>query len=219
MKTIITTLLVTSSIVLVSGVQAASIDDFNGGWQEVEAPGSDTVGYSGAIGADRNIDISITYPNESDAKARVYDSSFYGSGVYSHSADDATAATSIITWDDLEGVDITDQRVYSVFSFEILSVDGEVDLTFLVEDGQGNSDSQTLSIAKIGMQAIAFDKFDDIDFTDIDFISLTIEGGAGADLALDNLRTVPTPATMILILAGLTGFFFTRKQQGSVLTA
>lgn len=222
MKTIISTLLMASSIVLTSGVHAASIDDFNGGWQTVEAPGplgSGTVDYIGAIGGDRNIDISITDPSENGAEARVYDSGFYGSGVYSHSADAATAATSIITWDDLKGVNLTDERVYSVFSFDILEINGDVDLTFLVEDAQGNSNSQTLSIAEIGMHAIAFDKFVDIDFTEIDFISLTITGGVGADLVLDDLKTVPTPATLMLMLAGLSGFFFARKQKNPVLMA
>jgi len=219
MKNIITSVLIVSGIALASGVQAASIDDFNGGWQEVEAPGANTVSYSDAIGGYRTIEIEKTSGSRS-ATADVLEA--YKE--FSHSADSGTSARSTITWNNngngLGGVDLAEGRVFSVFSFDILSIDqGNVDLTFSVWDTMNAMASYTLTGAGVGSQAVAFDNFMGIDFTSIDAISLIIEGGQASDIVLDNLRTVPTPATLILMLVGFAGFFFGRKPQVSPLIA
>ncbi len=229
MKKIISCVILASSIVLAGGVQAASIDNFDGGAHSVTGLGvsSDTINYAGAIGGSRKIEIDITNPNEGDAKARVYNSATYNSGVYSHSAEALTAATSTITWDangaGLGGIDLTDGRDFSVFSFDIFRIDqGEVNLTFSVLDTLGNAVKYTLSGAGVGVQAVAFDLFTGdmgFDFESVNAISLEIEGDDASDLVLDNLRTVPTPATLMLMLASFAGFFFNKKQQNPVLMA
>ncbi len=219
MKKIISSVLVAGSMILASGVQAASVDDFDGASTLIiEADGSQNATYTGAIGGTRTVSVAKSGPLGASAGVLV------PPGVYTHSADALTTATSVITWDangtGLGGLDLAEGRVFSVFSFEILSIDqGNVDLTFTVKDTLNAMASATLSGAGIGLQSLAFDEFAGIDFTSIDFISLTINGGVASDLVLDNLKTVPAPTTVALILMGLAWFSINRKQQKTALVA
>ena len=212
MKNIISSVLVAGSMVLASGVQAASIDDFNGaGTLIVEADGSQTAAYSNAIGGSRTDSITKSGPLGASAGVLV------PPGVFAHSADVLTSAETTITWDangtGLGGVDINEGRVFSVFSFDVLSIDqGNVDLTFVVKDTLGNMASAVLAGIGTGLQSVAFNEFAGIDFTTIDSIALMISGGEASDLVIDNLKTVPTPASMILVLIGLAAFSMNRKQ-------
>ncbi len=216
MKNIISSVLIASSVILSGGVQAASIDDFDGaGTLIVEADGSQNAAYSNAIGGSRTVSISKTGALGASAGVVV------PPGIFTHSADVLTSATSVITWDangaGLGGIDINEGRAFSVFSFEVISIDqGNVDFTFTVEDTLGAIASATLSGIGIGLQSIAFSEFSGIDFTSVNSIALTIVGGEASDLVLDNLKTVPTPATMILILIGLA-VFSTRNKQNEII--
>ncbi len=197
--------------------QAVVIDDFNGGAQSIDAPGSDTVAYAGAIGGFRTIDMTSVGPLYATAAIVL------PPGIYSHSADAMTSATSNITWDangaGLGGMDLVEGLTNNVFSFEIISIDqGDIDLILSVEDSFGGLDSFTFSNAGVGTESVAFASFTGIDFTSIDLISLQVVGGLASDLTLDLLSTtgdrtaVPEPISLALLGIGMIGVGFSRRK-------
>jgi len=197
-----------------SNAQALVIDNFNGGAQSVSAPGSDTIAYIDAIGGFRTVD--ITKSGTLGATATVV----APPGIYAHSADALTSATSTIIWDangaGLGGVNLVEGLINNVFSFDILGIDqGDIDLILTIENTFSSSDSFTFSGAGIGTESVAFSSFSGVDFTSVDSISLRIVGGVASDLTLDLLATtgdtptppvtsVPEPASL-----GTDGWWFT----------
>jgi hypothetical protein len=200
-------------VVSLGQAHAVVIDDFDTGPQAVTAPGTSNESAGGAIGGSRTVEINSTGPLTATAAVVV------SPGIYSHSADALTSATSTVTWDangsGLGGVDLVDGLIDNVFSLVILSIDqGNVDLTLEVIDTLTDSDSVTLAGAGAGTQTIAFSEFSGVDFTSISSISLQIAGGEASDLTLDLLETtgdrrpppgVPEPATLALMGLGLAG--------------
>jgi len=207
-------------LLLVGQAHAAVIDNFNTGAQSVDAPGSDTnTSATGAIGGSRTIDITKSGPL--GASADVIPTP----GIYSHSADALTSATSTITWDansaGLGGVDLVEGLINNVFSLDILGIDqGFITLNLTVIDTLTNSDTSTLAGAGVGTQSIAFSSFSGVDFTVVDSISLEVLGGEASDLTLDLLSTtgeqpggsVPEPTTLALGGLGLAGIGYRRQR-------
>ncbi|MCI5167045.1 MAG: PEP-CTERM sorting domain-containing protein [Candidatus Electrothrix sp. GM3_4] len=197
--------------------QAIIIDDFNDGQQTIEANGSESI-YAGAIGGSRSV--SISKDGLLGATAHVLPSPW---GIFSHSADAQTSAISIITWDanglGLGGVDFVEGLTNNVFSFDILDIDqGAINLTLEVRDTLGGTNSYNIFNAAVGTESVAFSHFAGVDFTTIDFLSLTVAGGQGSDLTLDTLATsgspasVPEPTALMLLGGGLLGLGGIRRK-------
>lgn len=198
-----------ATVFSVGTAQAIPIDDFDGGAQSVSSPISDTIAYGGAIGGFRTVSISSIGPLGATAAIIA------PPGIYSHSADALTSATSILSWN-AGSADLVDGLINNFFSFDILSIDqGSIDLTLTV-DGV----SQTLAGLGTGNQTVAFADFAAVDFTSVNLISLTIAGDEASDLTLDSLftsgeqapSTVPEPTSLALLVAGLAAFGFGRRK-------
>ena len=209
--------------VAAGSAQALVIDNFDDATpQIVSAPNpGDTVSTANAIGGARTI--SNTKSGPLGVTSAVL------GGFFSQSASALTSGTSTITWDangaGLGGVDLTDGLVGNWFAFDIQSIDqGQIDFILGVRDTNGNSDSYTLSAAAAGRQTVAFSNFAGVDFTQVDLVSLEVQGSAAADLTLDLLQTrgnrplrpssVPEPMTALLLGGGLLGFGIRRRRAG-----
>ncbi len=134
-------------------------------------------------------------------------------GIYAHSADALTSATSTISWHSNTGVDLVEGRSTTNFALDILSIDqGSIDFILSVTDVLNNTDSYTLSGAGTGLQFIALSLFSsNINFLQITDISLKIVGDVASDLTLNSISTVPTPSVLILLSMGLVAFGFNRR--------
>ncbi len=185
---------------------AAMIDDFNGGDQEVTTAGNHnhTISYSPAFGGQRTINIEKTGRLEATSKVRA--------GLYAHNAESLTSATSTISWHSTTGVDLIEGRTTTNFALDILSIEqGDIDLVLSVTDFLYNSASFTLTSAGTGVNFIALTLFTGIDFLQITDISLEIVGDVALDLALNSISTVPTPSVLVLLGLGLAAFSFNRR--------
>ncbi|MFK5947170.1 MAG: hypothetical protein QM500_00175 [Methylococcales bacterium] len=134
-------------------------------------------------------------------------------GIYAHSADALTSATSTIAWHSNTGIDLIEGRSTTNFALDILSIDqGNIDLILSVTDVLNNTGSYTLSGAGTGLQFIALSLFSsNINFLQIRDISLKIVGDVASDLTLNSISTVPTPSVLILLSMGLVAFGFNRR--------
>ncbi len=205
--------------------EAFVIDTFDVTSQSVAADGSDTTAAPEAVGGFRTIEITKAGPLGATASVLI------PPGIYSHSADALTAATSVITWDangaGLGGVDLTDGLLNPEFVLELLSIDLGVSVSIGVTDTFGGSDTQVVPglSGTPGTYTLSFSAFTGVDFTSIDSISLTVNGPEATDLTLDLLQTqgttpppppsVPEPGVLLLLGSGLIGLFGVRGRKAS----
>ncbi len=204
---------------------ALLIDDFSKpdpGPQEVELPSNSAVGTTdtntatglspNVIGGERDLELEITNSGSSSsttvgaAGASVDDDLSF---TFPTSAD-PVEATLKITWDGgtgLGGVDITEGGGATAFSSEVIATDAAFDFKLDVTDTSSNtSTSGFLNVPGIGMQTLSFGAFTgSANFTSVDSITLTLRGQSPADFQIDNVQTVPVPATLGLLGAGLIG--------------
>lgn len=209
----------TTTAFVAGTAQAVIIDDFNSGEQSIDANGSSLAFSPGAIGGFRSIDIEKNGLQGATAAVLVGPDL----GIFSHSADALTSATSVITWNALGmglGVDLVEGLTDNVFSFDILSIDqGNIGLTLGVQDTFGGTDSYTFLNAGVGTESVAFSHFAGVNFTSIHSLSLTVEGGVASDLTLDQLATsgssasVPEPTALMLLSGGLLGLGGIRRKR------
>lgn len=198
-----------STAMTTSIANAAMIDDFEGGNQLIWSGSSGSVLYGAAFGGNREIDITSSGSQFYHASAIVEE------GVFKHNAISGYNANSTISWATSVGtsVDLTDADTSYGFALDILSIDqGNVDFTLDVFDALGNHNYSTLSNVGIGVQFIAFTLFSDIDFSQVNGISLLIEGDVASDLTLDSISTVPAPPAVILLTSGLAALGFSRRK-------
>ncbi len=225
MKGFIVGVSMVAALSVAGNANALVIDNFDGGAQSVSAPGTNTVSYSAAVGGFRTVNMAS--PGPLTATASVIPGAA-PLGIYAHSADALTPATSTITWDangaGLGGVDFVEGLINNTFSFDIVSIDqGFIDLILTVEDTLSNSASYTFSGAGTGVQTVAFTNFSGIDFTSVNMLSLQVKGGAASDLTLDLFATtgeqppltVPEPGVLLLLGAGLLGMAGMRRRSTS----
>jgi len=187
-----------------NSAHSAMIDDFNGGNTVVVATDTDSQNYSHAFGGKRTINIEKSGP--------LGATSAVVAGMFAHSADALTSATSTISWNAPSSVDLVEGRSSSFFALDILAIDqGDIDLILSISDILGASDTYTLQNSGIGLQFIDFSLFSGIDFLQATNISLQIVGDTASDVTLDSISTVPTPSVLILLSIGLIALGFNRQ--------
>jgi len=187
-----------------NSAHSAMIDDFNGGNTVVVATDTDSQNYSHAFGGKRTINIEKAGP--------LGATSAVVAGMFAHSADALTSATSTISWNDPSSVDLVEGRSSSFFALDILTIDqGDIDLILSISDLLGGSDTYTLQGSGVGVQFIDFSLFSGIDFLQVTNISLQIVGDTASDITLDSISTVPTPSVLILLSMGLIALGFNRQ--------
>jgi len=194
---------------------AAMIDDFTEESMNIRVDypplsGSDTastITNTSAFGGGRTISISKSGPLSASANVIA------PPGIYAHSADALTSATSTISWHSDIGIDLIEGRTTTNFALDILSIDqGNIDFILSVTDVFNNTDSYSLLEAGTGIQFIALSLFSStIDFLQVTDISLRIVGGEASDLTLNSISTVPTPSILVLLSMGLVAFRLNRR--------
>lgn len=210
------TVLITSLIIsfTINPANALLIDDFTDGTMHVEA---DNLGVfenaTSAFGGGRTISIK---KQGQGAKADVIASY----GLYAHSTDANTSATSTINWSSTTEIDLVENTNNNVFSLDIFNIDqGKVDFILSITDKATHTDKYTLLGAGVGINDIYFTSFSGIDFHHITNISLQIEGGLESDIVLNSLSTerkyisaVPTPAALVLFSTSLVILSLSRRK-------
>jgi len=159
-----------------------------------------------AFGGNRTI--TITKNGDLSANAKVS----APLGIYEHSTDALTSATSTISWHSDTAIDLMEGRSNSNFALDILKLDqGDVSLILSVIDMSDATAEVTKLNADVGVEFFDFNDFTGIDFLHITDISLKIVGGGASDLTLNSISVVPTPSILILLSMGLLAFAFTRR--------
>jgi len=192
---------------------ALLIDDFSDGLVHIEADNSDVfVSAASAFGGGRTI--SIIKAGQGDAKIDIISAQ---GGLYAHSTDVNTSATSTINWSVTTEIDLVENINNNAFALDIFSIDqGAVNFILSITDKKNDTDSYTLLDADIGIQSIYFTSFSGIDFHQITDISLQIVGGIESDIVLSSLKTVsqvPTPTALILFSSSLVILSLSRRKE------
>ena len=207
-----------------------SFDD-NPGYT-VNAGSTTTVQTNNALGLFRTV--GITESGGLGSTAVVNNNTF------SHNAASGATAISTITWDangaGLGGIDLlaTDtldfvgSTCFECFVLSIISIDqGGADFTFgLIDTNNISLGFTTVGVTGAGLFEVLFSNFVGIDLSSIDSISLEVSSTNASDLTLDfhgytgseaqagtppPALSVPVAPTAWLLLAGLVGFFSSRK--------
>jgi len=133
-------------------------------------------------------------------------------GIYAHSADALTSATSIISWHSDTAIDLLEDSTQIAFALDVLSIDqGQVEIILSVTDILGGFDSVSLLGAGAGLHFFNFTSFSSIDFLHVNGISLKMIGDTASDITLKSLSTVPTPSVLVLLVMGLIAFRFNQR--------
>ena len=206
-KYILALILATSFIS--SSVKATLIDDFSDGSMNLVADTIDAYQLSSsAFGGARSVSIVKQGHN---AKVDI----IAPLGLYAHSTNAQSSATSTISWSSQTGIDLIENVNNNVFALDIFSNDQEnSNFVISVIDSTEKMALSTLFNPGEGIYNIAFSSFIGIDFHQITDIKLQIIGGLESDLVLNSLSTsvgqvsaVPTPTSLILFTSSLTIIF------------
>jgi hypothetical protein len=216
-------------------VQAANIDTFNfnnaqSGFSyanyafpetPADLPKNDVQTTPEAVGNVREVGITT-----SNNVGVTIDAGVSASDRLSVSNNNAVNSTTYVMWDQggigLGGLDLTDGNTSDALLISITAIDqGNTTLKFDITDTLLNTTSMTLNNLGIGIHKFLFSSFSDPNsaaiFADVNAIKLTITSTVGSDLELDwvetNSFTVPEPATLTLLGAGLIGFGTLRKKR------
>jgi len=183
-----------------STANALIIDDFTDGSMSVTANNSGLfINSNSSFGGGRNV--SISKMGLGNARADVITTL----GLYAHSADASTSATSTISWSDTSGIDLVENLENNIFAFDIHTIDqGEITFNLSVTDLFNNTKSVSLSGIGAGIHNISFTSFAGLNFHQVTEISLQAIGGTASDFIINSLSTtgqvsaVPVPPAFIL---------------------
>jgi len=195
-------------------VNATLIDDFSEGGLHAVADSLDNYqSSSSAFGGGRSVSIIKQGVNaKADIITRL--------GLYAHSSNVRTSATSTISWSSNTGVDLVESSNNNAFALDIFSNDlNNSNFALSITDSASRSASYTLFEADAGIHNIAFSLFSNIDFQQITDISLQIIGGLESDIVISSLSTtstgpisaVPTPTALILFTSSLALLSLSRR--------
>jgi len=183
-----------------STANALIIDDFTDGSMAVTANNLGLfINSNSSFGGGRNV--SIRKMGLGNARADVITTL----GLYAHSADASTSATSTISWSDTSGIDLVENLENNIFAFDIHTIDqGEITFNLSVTDLFNNTKSVSLSGIDAGIHNISFTSFSGLNFHQVTEISLQAIGGTASDFIINSLSTtgqisaVPVPPAFIL---------------------
>jgi hypothetical protein len=202
-----------------SGHAIVIIDNFDFTTQHVDkaAPGPDTAATAAgeAIGDFRTIELTSVV----GALSASLDTNPGGVQLLALSNDVGVSSEALVTWDaggaGLGGVDLTQGGASPFLSLDIVSIDqGNVDLLITITDvAAAGGDSATWSAIGLGVgvkqrQLALFTNAINVDFTQVDKITLEITADVASDLSLDSIFTsgqIPEPSTVVLLGIGILG--------------
>lgn len=138
-----------------------------------------------------------------------------GGGVYDHSQTDGETGHSEILWS-FDSQSLDDPITLVV---DVRSIDLTASLEFTLEDGSGNTSTDTVAVTGTGSQLFSFSSFDGIDMTDVTGASLLVDGSGTPSLDMSlNFIEVPAPGVLGLLGIGLAalGFSVRRRRQEDI---
>lgn len=191
------------ALLLANSAQAILIDNFDSGPGTVSTavPGPTNFASIDAIGGSRTLEM-LGFPTDADptSQGATLEVAAPVPGVLAHSQNAiAPGGRSKVTWDNnglgLGGVDLTDLGQANGLMVDLLSIDvGNVDVTFMIEDIDGQSSELLLSGLAAGTNQFLFSDFiGNADFETANNIMLRIDADATSDLTLDLIETVAVP--------------------------
>jgi hypothetical protein len=154
-----------------------------------------------------------------------------GSVSFNNSAD--VSSTGKISWKGLNqaglgGIDLTESSINTLILLDITSADANVEMIFSVTDTFGNIATQSLS-SGVGFLEFVFADFVQADendkanstsgltdFTEADFLSLSLISGKSGDVSFIFVESttppaLPEPATALIFCLGLIGLGINRR--------
>lgn len=236
-KLLASSLLLAAALGVSSQANALVIDTFDTTFQQAQANGgssgtSGQVAASEAIGGYRRLDITSTGSvNQNGTIAANADP-----GKLTVSNDSSISSVSSVLWNanksgtgGLGGIDLTDGGQSTAFLLSFLTIDfSSATIKFEVKEKNiagdpllnGGLASLTLTGLVPGVSEFfysQFTNFANVDFTQVQFIKMTVTALSGSDLALDMIETnrLPEPSSLVLMSLGLAGFSFMRRKKAA----
>ena len=197
------------------------IDNFDTGVTNISlsaGSGSDTANGNphDIIGGDRDAELTVISSTGLTASVNANPPA----GVFAWSNAAQVQSSAMLTWDDggsLGGIDLTEGGASDAILMQLLSIDLNATLEFIVKDGVGGSSSRELTGLAPGELKFGFDSFvGAADFTDVASIQLLFTGPAEVDATIDLIATssvnnVPEPTILAALGIGLAGMGIARK--------
>jgi hypothetical protein len=200
-----------SFLLIPAGASALIIDSFDDAAATTANSGSspDTTNtLAGSfLGTDRDLTaVWASGPNDIDGEI---DSG--GSSQLSFAAGPDTIGDIYIDWNNIGGADLAEGATKDGIALTIDFDDLPVDVSIMVEDGGGNMGTSGFTtpggIFVPTSQGVTFNSFSgSVDFTDVENISLWIEGVfGGTDIQIDFIESTVVPEPSLLALFGIAG--------------
>lgn len=163
------------------------------------------------IGGRRDVTLTLDVANPAHAQGTAEVADVTPDHYLSYSNDAGVESVLLLEYPILTNSGATvDMIAANCFSLQIefLISDLGSAITFQVDDGGGGSDSVTKNaIAGPNTFVFGFNEFVGVDFSDVAYISLMIDGVSEGDYRIDSLEcgVVPEPMTMLGLFLGLGG--------------
>lgn len=171
------------------------------------------------LGGLRWLTYTITYKQLSQAKYHVD----LGDGVAMVSSDSGLRNTTILDYglDSQLGYNDLNLNLSGNTKIDLNFYNNDQDLTLMlfVRSASQNSGSYVMQSYTIGASdnpftySVNLSDFTGFNMSDVDQLAFSFSNKTSGDYALDNIRVVPEPATMGLLLAGLGAFGLKRRKK------